>query len=184
MGGGDEGGEPPWYDSDAPADYPWFSNLWASITERLENVKNSIIGGLVGPFEWIGDAISGLAEGIGRLFQYLNPFSEYFILKVAFVPDSEYIQNFGNEIKELFFEKFEGIPLILESLENLKNYNSSDEIPSFKVNLPSKYGGSSLEIIDLSMYHQYRSLVHNFIRFISLFYFIKWFIRKAPSLVY
>jgi hypothetical protein len=179
-GGGIPFPDPP---SDAPADYPWFASLWSSITERLENVKNSIIGGLVEPFTAIGDGFASIGNAIGNLFRYFNPYDEHFFLKVALIPREGYFEEKVTDIKDTFLEKFLPIVTVFDAFKSIKNYENSTVPPSFTVTMPKKYGSGTFEIIDFDMFHQYRTLVLNFIRFIALFFFVKWIIRKGPELV-
>lgn len=157
----------------------------------MDILKDTIIGGLIVPFEWIADAINLLAEGITNLFSYINPFSDNNVIKIMFMPDEGYYLEAVVEIKEQFFEKFSTIPVVMESFNSLGSYGGGsgggtrgNDMPQFNVTMPETYGGGTFSIIDFSFYAMYRTLIHNFIRFIAIFGFIRWFIRKAPTIVY
>lgn len=149
----------------------------------MENVKNSIIGGLVAPFTVIGEGFQAIGDSIGQLFRFFNPYDDSFFLKVALIPREGYFEDKVTDLKDTFLERFLPIVTVFDAFISIKNYENSTVPPSFTVTMPEKYGSGTFEIIDFDMFHQYRTLILNFIRFIALFCFVKWIIRTGPDLV-
>lgn len=159
--------------------------LFTNLGNLLSNLLNSIIDYIKG----IPSAIAYLFTNLGDLLSnLLNSVIEYIksipqatvdlfstLFKFLFVPS----ENLFNDFKTLLEEKF-GIFLQLKQLTlDLTTLDSSESAPEFKIS----YAGHSLNIIDFSMFAQYRSLIHNIIILITSFFFIKWLIVSAPSIV-
>lgn len=128
-----------------------------------------------------------LTEPINEIGQGLDPESDKFILKVAFIPSEEYMQEFVYDIKTVFDNKFSFISEIGSFLGNILGVVIEDnpEPPEFKVNLPGgKWGSGSVSIIDFSIFEDYRPFILNFIRVILWIPFLIKLYKRLPSLVY
>lgn len=128
-----------------------------------------------------------LTEPINAIGEGLDPDSDKFILKVAFIPSEGYIQEFINDIKTILDNKFSFISEIGSFLGNILGavIDTNPEPPEFKVNLPGgKWGSGSVQIIDFSIFAEYRQYILNFIRVILWIPFLIKLYKRLPSLVY
>lgn len=159
--------------------------LFTNLGNLLSNLLNSIIDYIKG----IPSAIAYLFTNLGDLLSNLfNSAIDYIkaipqstvdlfstLFEYLFVPSDNLFNDFETLIKEKFGIFFQLKQLTLD----LTTLDSSEVAPSFKIT----YAGHTLNIIDFSMFAQYRSLIHNIIILISGFFFVKWLIVSAPSIV-
>ena len=116
------------------------------------------------------------------MLDWLNPFSENFILKIAFVPRSPEYESKKEELGNAFKQKFLFYDNIVSALQQIKNLGTGNGTPpTFEVTIPSKYGGGVYKIIDFSYFSQYRLYILNFSRCIMWFFFIKGIFRSLPK---
>lgn len=160
-------------------------NFFDSLFEKLSSWFGSVIDYIKG----IPNAIAYLFTNLGNsLSSLLNSVIDYIkaipqstvdlfstLFEYLFVPSD----NLFNDFEILLKEKF-GIFFQLKQLTlDLTTLDSSESAPSFTIT----YAGHTLNIIDFSMFSQYRSLIHNIIILICGFFFVKWLIVSAPSIV-
>lgn len=150
------------------------------------------------PFQLIADALNNIKTYLGgivdnfrvsvedklHLLNYINPFHENFFLRIALVPNENYFSNKWSQLHDLFNNKFPLASQLFDFFNNLKNVSQNGGIPEFKVDLPSKYGGMSVDIIDFTPFVEYRVLVLNFIRFIAWYFFLKRIYTRLPHFIY
>ncbi len=162
--------------------------------EGLASIKNNLIGGLGSIISYLNpngdnfilrpviDGLENLKGMFVSLLDYLNPLSPNFFLKLAFVPNSPEFELKKQELIHSFKQKFIFYDNIIQALNQIKNLGTgSASPPTFKVTLPSKYGGGTYSIIDFSMFTDYRIYVLNFTRCIMWFFFIKGIFRSLPK---
>lgn len=130
------------------------------------------------------EGLEDVVEGIKALINFFNPLSDKFFLKVAFVPTNGYWAEYATDIRASFEGKVPLISQLTDFFIEIKDISFNEEKPSWSIELPSQYGGQVVEVLDLSMYDEYRSYILNFIRFSSWFIFLKNLYRKLPSIVY
>lgn len=163
-----------------------------NVGDRFEGIADSIaqFSDDVGDwFEELGSNLSdffdGLFQTLDRFTDYIDPLSDDFILKKAFIPSEEFIEmnnermaNYGRE-KFGFIDEFKGV---VESLKD--NINDHSNAPEFNMTLPEKWGGGSVSIINFEAYDSIRLLVKNIIRiFIWLFFIFKIY-KRIPKIIY
>lgn len=159
----------------------WFDDTILKMQEFGENVGDW--------FEELGSNLSdffdGLFQTLDRFTDYIDPLSDDFILKKAFIPSEEFIEmnnermaNYGRE-KFGFIDEFKGV---VESLKD--NINDHSNAPEFNMTLPSRWGGGTVSIINFEAYDSIRLLVKNIIRiFIWLFFIFKIY-KRIPKIIY
>ena len=128
-----------------------------------------------------------LALGINNLQNFLDPSSDSFILKVAFVPRESFLQAYFNDMNTLIDSRISGISSLISYFEGTKNtfeLGQAGEPPTFEIDLPAKYGGVSVSIIDFSFYTQYRRYIHNFILMVAYFFFAWKMIKKLATVIH
>ena len=128
-----------------------------------------------------------LTEPIRELVNLLNPLHEKFFLRVAFIPSAGYIEEFRTDIKAIFDNKFSFINEIRDFLAFIFSSPIIDNPgpPEFKITLPGgKWGTGSVQIIDFSIFEDYRLFIINFVRvFLWIPFLIKLY-KRLPSIVY
>lgn len=130
---------------------------------------------MVSPFE-------KFEEILESIFNFLNPFSEDFFLKIAFVPDTDNL--IFDEVKDVLYSKFKFIKSI-EKIHNdfNDNFNKYASCPDFTIKLPAFLGGSLVKPIDFRFFNDYRIIIHGLIIALSYFFFIKKLSHKLPNLI-
>lgn len=154
--------------------------LLAEPIQSLADGFNNLINGIRDFFE---DTIAA----IGEVLNYLNPLSEKFILKIAFIPSEGYFEEFAGEIKQSFDNKFAFISGIGDVLKRLFNcvIDTDPKPPEFTVNLPGgKWGRGKVKIIDFSYFAEYRPYILNFIRVLLWVPFLIRLYKRLPNLIY
>lgn len=104
-------------------------------------------------------------KNIGDMLSYINPFSENFfgwkiiellgdLLKALFVPSEEKILALRN----VFTDKLSFIDSIKLAVNSIKNmYENVSALPSYSININSRFYSGELTIIDLAWYAPYKS---------------------------
>ena len=99
------------------------------------------------------------------MLDYLNPFNDKFfgkkiiellgeLLQNLFIPKQENFNKFGDVFKEkLAF--VDSVKLGIKSIENM--FNNINGLPTFSLDIDSKYYKGELTIIDLRWYSQYKT---------------------------
>ncbi|WP_312700567.1 hypothetical protein [Sedimentibacter sp.] len=156
---------------------PYSNNF---ILKPIINLFNTLITYL-NPFSE-NFILKPIIEFLTTLIDWLNPFSDNFILKIAFIPQSEEFELKKQELIDTFTQKFIFYDNIVDMFKQIKNLGSgSSAPPTFKITLPSKYGGGTYSIIDFSYFTDYRIYILNFQRCIMWFFFIKGIFRSLPK---
>lgn len=145
------------------------------------------MGLLAEPITELGEGFNSFVNSIGNVINFINPWSDDFFLRVAFIPSEGFLEAYVSDIKTMFDGKFTFISEIREFLGSLFGavVDTDPEPPEFKINLPGgKWGQGSVKIIDFSLFAPYRSFVLNFIRVILWIPFLLKLYKRLPSLVY
>lgn len=67
---------------------------------------------------------------------YLNPSHENFFLRLAFIPDSDYMEDFIDDIKSAFNSKFVFLQQFNDTWDSIKNTAGKEEWEGIKYNNP------------------------------------------------
>lgn len=159
----------------------WFSDVWNSLRELSNNIGNW--------FEGLGSSIAGffseLSIKINTILSYLDPFSDNFFLKIAFIPSQEFIDMNNFRMRSLFEDKFTWIDNFRLIFEDIKTKLDEDSnAPQFNITLPERFGGKTVSIINFESFDSVRLLIKNIIRiFIWLFFIFKMY-KKLPKIIY
>jgi len=146
------------------------------------------------PDSWFNGIVSSVQESVGlltepieRIINFLNPLHEDFFLRVAFIPSTDYVEVFREEIKAIFDNKLSFINEIRDFLAFIFSTPILDNPgpPEFKITLPGgKWGSGSVQIIDFSIFEDYRLFIINFIRVLLWIPFLIKLYKRLPSIVY
>lgn len=159
----------------------WFTDLLEDLQEMSTNIGNwfaDLSDNIAGFFEELGDKIT-------IIMSYLNPLSDDFFLKIAFIPSQDFIEMNNERMASLGEQKFgfiEDFKFVFEDLKD--NFNVGSNAPNFSLTLPTKWGGSTVNIINFEAYDSVRLIVKNIIRiFIWLFFIFKMY-KRIPKIIY
>lgn len=131
---------------------------------------------------WLASPFESIIHGIKSLIEYINPFSDKFFLKIAFVPETNNL--IFDEVKETLYNKFgfiSSFEKIHNSFENL--FNKNEGMPSFTITLPDFLGGATVTPINFSFFDNYRGFIHGFIIAVSYFLFIEKIYKTIPKIL-
>lgn len=143
--------------------------------------------GLSVPFKAIKEGLENIINFFKELISYINPFDQNFfvykliellgnLLKWLFVPE----QSSFEDLQEKFNTKFAFVNQIKQMFSNLLGFNDySETLPTFSIN----YEGQNLNIIDFSLFTNYRVWLHGIILSIAWFCYIRKLYNKLPQLI-
>ena len=159
----------------------WFTDLIDDLQELSLNIGNW--------FSELSDNIAGFFEDLGDkitvIMSYLNPFSDNFFLKIAFIPSQEFIEMNNERMALLGEQKFGFVEDFKSVFQELKdNLNNDTNAPNFTLSLPSKWGGGTVNIINFEAYDSIRLLIKNIIRVFIWLYFIFKMYKRIPKIIY
>ncbi len=159
----------------------WFTDLIDDLQELSLNIGNwfsELSDNIAGFFEELGDKIT-------VIMSYLNPLSDNFFLKIAFIPSEDFVEMNNERMALLGEQKFGFVDDFKYFFNDLKNnLTDGSDAPNFTLSLPSKWGGSTVNIINFEAFDSIRLLVKNIIRiFIWLFFIFKMY-KRIPKIIY
>lgn len=143
--------------------------------------------GLAIPFEKLKECLDSIINFFKQVISYINPFSENFfvykliellgsLLKFLFVPT----ENSFNSIQEKINTRFYFLNQIKELFFNLIGYNNyGSELPIFSIN----YYGQTVNIIDFSLFTNYRIWLHGIILAVAWFYYLRKLYNNLPRII-
>lgn len=175
----------------APEIIQGIADLIGPIAQAVWNVFEPAVDGL----SWlvnstyevvrgIPDLIISLIDLLSNIANYINPLSDSFFLKIAFIPSDGFFTYYVSEHFLNIMNSFWVVQLYTSVTDQLKAIAIESPKPIFEITLPAKYGGQTLSVIDFSFYDEYRDYIHLFIKVITWFFFLKSIVRRAPDIIY
>jgi hypothetical protein len=119
-------------------EYSWWTG-WTSIDSFFASIGaffGDILGSLASPLLSIGQAIGSVGDLINNILNFLNPFSEQFFLKIAFVPSQEFMNSFTGDIKDSFEGKFAFVSQFRDTWNSITNTVGKDSWEGITYNNP------------------------------------------------
>lgn len=170
----------------------WFNNLGNDIQNMSTNVGNWFkgLGDSIGNwFTVLKDSIGGwftnLMTSIGDILSYLNPLSDKFFLKIAFVPQDGYFNGYFTDIKTTFDSKLPIIGTISSVVNSIKDATVNGDAPDFKVSLPGgKWGNGQVSIFNFAILAPYRDTILTILRVLIWLPFILKQYKRIPKVIY
>jgi len=166
-------------------------NFFTEFTSTISTFFSDLLQSIGASFQGVFDSLAVLRDNmldfkdeLLSFLQYLNPFDENFILKVALVPQEGYFNTFFQDISNSFNDRLPLVGQIAEFMNTIKSINVSQDLPEFNITMPDKYGGGNYAIINFAFFLDYRVYILNFIRFSSWFFFIKRIFKQIPTVIY
>ena len=147
-----------------------FENLakfFSMIINAIESFANTLLDGFGIIMDNVISFIVNLPSNIMALLQELLVF--------LFVPSDEFIVD----RTEMLEDRFGFILHLKDFFEIINNENVYDGVPKFTIN----YQGKTYNIIDFSIFENYRSFIRNISSFIMIFYTWLWIVKNGSSLI-
>lgn len=126
-------------------------------------------------------------SALEEILSYLNPFHENFFLRLAFVPEDGFLSEKFNDLKVDIDDR---LPII-GTLTDLFNSITQPQVraanstkPTFTIDLPGKWGGQTVEIINFDIIDPYVPYVKTLIRIFIWIPFIIKIYRRLPQIIY
>ncbi|GAB6107492.1 hypothetical protein [Fusibacter bizertensis] len=166
-------------------------NVITGLPSTIFNLFKDSLDGLGWLLNTIYDVIKDIPQKIDDLFNllttllsYINPLSDNFFLKIAFVPSPGFLTNYASEQLSNIFESFWIVQIFQDVMDQVKEISLTSPKPEFTIDLPAKWGGTTVKFIDLQFYDDYRDYIHTFIKVVAWFFFLKSLVRRAPNMIY
>lgn len=150
----------------------------------FKSIIDAITGGISNIISFLTDKLSQVYNAILSLINYLNPYSDNFILKVAFIPEEGYFQrkidelsNKANDSVGLFSQLKDTFNAIVEAVTD------EDEWQGIKVNM-SSYGVGEIgevTIVDPSFVNYSSNKIKFWISGLIWFMLLLWLIRRITE---
>lgn len=160
----------------------WLSDLGSDIGSWLSDLGDSIGKGIKDMWDGLSKNLNDLWESIKDIFNsvksilnYINPFSDKFILKVAFIPEDGYFDKKVNDLKADVSARFAFFKQVDDALGAVTQAISTQQFKGWEVKVP--YTGKTLNIIDTQFINafapKFRYFTGGFFVIITLIYLIK-----------
>lgn len=172
----------------------WFADLGNSIGQWFTDLGNGIsqwftnlIDDINGLAESIGGWFNDLFSTLGEILNYLNPFHENFFLKIAFIPSDGFITGKFDELKDVLDDR---LPIIgtfkdlFTSITEVQSQSINSTSPTFTMELPSKWGGQTVQVINFAPIDPYVPYIKTLIRFFLWIPFIIKIYKRLPQVIY
>lgn len=125
-----------------------------------------------------------MLDTINTILDYLNPYSENFFLKIAFVPSDGFVAEKFESLKSTLLSKIPLLQQIADLFETIKATQFGTKPQAITVTMPIQYGGQTYSVINFDYFSQYRTLILNFVRYSAWFFFLKKTYKRLPSIIY
>jgi phage-related protein len=170
----------------------FFSNLIDSLGSWFDDIGQwfADLGNDIGSwFQGVSDKITQFAENfsdaMSNFMSYLDPTSENFFLKLAFIPSDGFISGKFNELKVVIDDRLPIIGTLTELFNTITDVQSIESTkPKFEIELPDKWGGQTVEVINFDVIDPYIPYIKTLIRiFLWIPFLIKMY-KRLPQVVY
>lgn len=163
----------------------WFDNLVNDLDQWFTNLGNDIGSWFQGVSDKITQFAENFSNAMSTFMSYLDPTSDNFFLIVAFIPSDGFISEKFNEVKVEFDNRLPIVGTLTELFNTITQTKSIQSTkPKFEIELPSKWGGQKVEVINFDIIDPYIPYVKTFIRFLIWIPFLIKIYRRLPQIIY
>lgn len=149
----------------------WLSDLGSALSKSIKDMWDGLTKNLIDLWDSIKDIFNSLKE----MLSYINPFSDKFILKVAFIPEDGYFDEKVKDLKADVMARFAFFNQIDDALDSVTQAISTQQFKGWEVKIP--YTGKTLNIIDTQFINAFapkmRYFTGGFFVIITLIYLTK-----------
>lgn len=156
-------------------------SLGSAIGEGFSNLGLSFSNGI----NSILEVFTSIGEAIQQIISWLNPFSKDFILKLAFIPSEQYMNNYGDELKGVIMDKFAVVGQIHDTIKALTTAIDDNVLGNdFRITIDlSKYGIGKQDIVSMTALNYYGEKIKFWISGFIYFLVAMWLYRKFSSVL-
>jgi len=167
------------------------SDLWGGVTSFADDVKawdTTLTNNFNTWFDnWLGnmkDNIQLFKDKFFDLFDYLNPLSDNFFLKLAFIPHDGYFSDYAQQWDILIHTKFAYFFQLHDTFSVLLESAKSQFVgwSGIKLDL-SHYGAGEVDIVNPDAINYYSEKIKFWMGGFIYFMFAGWLIKKLAGLV-
>ena len=175
-----------------------FSNILDYINPFSDNfILSGVLGNLGSILDFINPfsdnfILSGVLSNLGNMLNYINPFSDDFLGKkliemfsdlfeYLFIPKEDQFTEIHNKFSEkfAFIEQIKELVNSLFSYHDTATYSLSNSYPTWNIT----YMGTTVSIVDFSVFDQYRGVVHGIIIGVTYISFLWRLFRRLPGVI-
>lgn len=135
---------------------------------------------------WTGldDDFDALLENIGSMLDWFNPTSDKFFLRVAFVPDKEFMADYTSDFEGLLKTKLGFFFQIKDTMTAMATAVKSEVSTwqGIQIDL-SKWGAGKVDIVSGYAIQQYGEKMRFWIGGLMIFLTGAWLVRKGSKLL-
>lgn len=158
--------------------WDWLKGILQSILDAIKAVAGAVVAGLTSLLQAIIDAINAVKEFLGTMAASIAD-----AIGAIFLPSDGYFTNFFKDINSAWASKIPFLAQILAFLEAVRDSVVGSQLPKVEVDLPPRYGGQTMSVVDFGYFTEYRDWILNFIRFSTWFIFIKRLYARMPKVI-
>jgi len=163
----------------------WFDNLVNDLDQWFTNLGNDIGSWFQGVSDDITQFAENFSSAVNNFMSYLDPTSDNFFLRVAFIPQEGFISGKFDELKVVIDDRLPIIGTLTELFNTITQTQSIQSTkPKFEIELPSKWGGKKVEVINFDIIDPYVPYVKTFIRFLIWIPFLIKLYKRLPQVIY
>ena len=122
-----------------------------------------------------------MASWFTTLFNWLNPFSDSFFLKVAFVPSDGYMDSKNAQLQSQMNDKFGWFNDLKTQISSMKLADSTGGLQNIHVTIPIV--NQDVTIIDFSYLDDHASFIRGITSALVYFFIAMYLIRQGPKIL-
>lgn len=155
----------------------YFSDLGSSFVDGL----NDLYDGLAKFLDDIWKTIKSIFSSLDDLLDYINPFSDKFILKIAFIPEEGYLEDKLDDLKYDLERRFAFIDQINDSMKSVTKAVSSQKFEGWKITLP--YVDKELQVVNPYMINEIMPKLRYFLGGVMVITTFIYLIRRGGRVI-
>lgn len=162
----------------------WFSELDEGLSIWFDELGNGIASWFTSLIDNMTGWFEDLPSNMLKLLNWFNPLSEDFFLKVAFVPDTAFMQQYTEQFDGLLKTKFGFFFQLVDTFKAMSSSIGSQvgTWDGIQIDL-SNYGIGELDIVSGYAIQQYGEKMRFWIGGIMIFFTSAWLIRKLSGVL-
>lgn len=120
-------------------------------------------------------------QPLTTLVDYLNPLSDNFILKIAFIPEQDYITDNFQSLRQALLDKLGIGNFVQQTIDNMQDMQESSEWQGFEITVPVT--GQTIQVVDPMPLNTFAPYFKGFISAFMYLYLGLMLIKKLPSVL-
>lgn len=151
----------------------WFTSLFDFLSNIIKAISDSF-----------SDLISKLSQWFLQLFEWINPLSENFILRIAFIPRDGYFDNYVTQFRTMVEIKLGAFTQFIDTFNAVVDAIKNNTIgwQGIVIDIP-QFNIYNLEIINSQIINEYGNKLRFWIGGMMIFFTVAWLIRKISFII-